>query len=76
MAKTLTLRDVPDTVVRALRQRAKRNDRSMQKEILSLLQGAVVDRASLAQQLDALRSSADTRMTVDEIHAAIEEGRP
>lgn len=76
MAKTLTLRDVPESVVRALRQRAKRNDRSMQKEILSLLQSAVVDRASLVQQLDGLRSSTKTRMTVDEIHAAIEEGRP
>ena len=48
MARTLTLRDVPEPVVRGLRERARRNRRSMQKEVLSILQGAVLDRASLA----------------------------
>lgn len=76
MAKTLTLRDVPDPVVRGLRERARRNHRSMQKEVLSILQGAVLDRASLADQLARMRARLDARMTLDEIRAGIDEGRP
>ncbi|HVE87217.1 MAG TPA: Arc family DNA-binding protein [Myxococcales bacterium] len=76
MARTLTLRDVPEPVVRGLRERARRNRRSMQKEVLSILQGAVLDRASLADQLAQVRSRLNARMTLDEIHSSIDEGRP
>ena len=72
---TLTLRDVPEPVARMLRDRARRNRRSMQKEILSIIESAVLDRASLARQLAALRSGLAAAMTVEEIHGAIEEGR-
>src|ERR1017187_9885233 len=48
MARNLTLRNVPDPVVKALRERARLNHRSMQKEVISFLQGTVLDRASLA----------------------------
>jgi plasmid stability protein len=74
--RTLTLRDVPEPVVRALRERARRSRRSMQKEILSILQGAVVDRAALEERLASLRSRAGTRMTPEEIRTAIDGGRP
>lgn len=76
MARTLTIRDVPETIVRALRSRAHRNRRSMQKEIISILEGAAIDRASSVDQLDALRVRLGANMTPDEIHEAIEEGRP
>jgi len=75
LARTLTLRDVPEPVVKTLRERARRNRRSMQKEILSILESAALDHASLARQLAGLRTSATGGMTLDEIHAAIEEGR-
>ena len=74
MSRTLTLRDVPEAVARALRERARRNRRSMQKEILAILQSAALDRASLAEQLSTLRSRLGVRMSLDEIHGAIEEG--
>ncbi len=76
MAKTLTLRDVPEPVVRALSERARRNRRSMQKEILSILESTALDRASLTKQLAAVRSGLAAGMPFDEIHGAIEEGRP
>ena len=76
MLRTLTLRGVPDSVLAALRERARRNHRSMQRELLSVLQGAVVDRASLAEQLRSLRRRVKRPMRLDEIHAGIEEGRP
>lgn len=75
MSHTLTLRDVPDPVLRALRGRARRNRRSMQKEIMSILTEAVVDRASLVNQLTTLRHRLSADMSLDEIHRAIEEGR-
>jgi plasmid stability protein len=76
MARTVTLRNVPDPVLRALRGRARRNRRSMQKEILSILEEAVVDRGSFEEQLRSLRLRLGANMTLEEIHKAIEEGRP
>jgi hypothetical protein len=48
----------------------------MQKEILSILEEAAIDRASLVERLRALRTRLGAEMTLDEIHQAIEEGRP
>ncbi len=76
MARTLTLRDVPEPVVKALRERARRNDRSMQKEILAILGAAALDRAALVRQLSALRARVGGKMSLEEIHDAIDEGRP
>lgn len=77
MSRTLTLRNVPDGVVRALRERAKRNKRSVQKELLSIVTQSMVDRASaLAQIADLRRRHLRNGMTLAEIHRAIAEGRP
>jgi hypothetical protein len=76
-SRTLTLRAVPERVVRGLRERARRNHRSVQKEILSILEGAVVDRAALADRLAELRGRArGGGLSVQEIRDAIAEGRP
>jgi len=48
----------------------------MQKEIMSILEEAAIDRASSIDQLEALRVRLGANMTLDEIHRAIEEGRP
>ena len=76
MPKTLTLRHVPDDVVEALRARAERNQRSMQRELLSIVQAVVVDRGQALTALDALRQSVKEPMTLDEIDAAVGDGRP
>lgn len=76
MAKTLTLRNVPDPVVSELRGRARRNGTSMQKELLSVVTQATIDRRSLEDQLAALRSVLKKRVPLKKIHAAIDEGRP
>lgn len=76
MARTLTLRDVPEGIVRALRERAKRNHRSMQKEILSILERSVIDRAALRRVLAGARAGNSRPMGLDEIHEGIDEGRP
>lgn len=48
----------------------------MQSELLSLVRQATVDRASLERQLAELRSRVPRRLRIEEIHEAIEEGRP
>ena len=37
------IRNVPDVVIQHLKQRAKANNRSMQKEVLSILEAAIAD---------------------------------
>ena len=76
MAKTLTLRNVPDPVVRELRSRARRSGRSMQAELLSIVKQATLDQKALVEELARIRGLASRRMVLDEIHAAIDEGRP
>lgn len=41
MAVNLSIRNVPDEVVRRLRRRAKRNRRSLQGELLAIIDDAV-----------------------------------
>ncbi len=77
MSRTLTLRNVPEEVVRALRERARRNKRSVQKELLSIVTQSMIDRTSaLAQIAELRRRHLRKGMTLSEIHRAIDEGRP
>ena len=75
MAKTLTLRNVPDAVAGALRKRAKRNGRSVQRELLDIVEAAVVDEAAAIEQLAVIRARLSRPLGEDEIRAAIAEGR-
>jgi plasmid stability protein len=76
MSKTLTLRNVPDQVVERLRERAVRNQRSMQAELLAIVRAATLDRASLREHLRELRGRQASPMTLEQIEEAIHAGRP
>jgi plasmid stability protein len=58
MAVSLSIKAVPDDLVEALRERAVRNHRSIQGELLHILEAAVRPRPfrgdALRQQLEAL----------------------
>ena len=43
---------------------------------MSILEEAAIDRASAVDQLAQLRVRLGANMTLDEIHRAIEDGRP
>ena len=43
MAVNLTIKNVPEWLVRRLRARASRHHRSLQGELMSILEGSVVD---------------------------------
>ena len=51
MAVSLSIKDVPDAVARALRQRADRNHRSIQGELLHILETTVRPKPFRAQTL-------------------------
>ena len=67
MAKTLTLRNVPDQVVRELRLRAQRNGRSMQSELLTIVKQATIDQRSFTEQLDTFRRATARPLSLDDI---------
>lgn len=87
--RTLTLRGVPEDVYRALKERAKRNRRSLNEEVIAVLAGA--ERTELYRESDERpnkqrvevmvklvekwRDRLPATMTAKEIDAAIEEGR-
>jgi plasmid stability protein len=73
---TLTIRNVPVKIVRALKSLAKRNGHSMEQELREMLKRQVPDRASAMAQIEQFWASKKRRATPEEIEAAIREGRP
>jgi antitoxin FitA len=81
---TLTLRNVPDAVHQALKAQALRNRRSVNQEVLAVVEKEVMPAqpsraevvAGIIARTDALRAKMKGFMTAEEIDAAIEEGRP
>jgi len=65
MAVTMSIKNVPDDLAEALRERARRNHRSVQGELMSILEAAVRARPFQALELRrevaalGLRTSAD-----------------
>ena len=51
MSVSLSIKDVPQDLVRALRARAEANHRSMQGELMSILEAAVAPRPFPAMEL-------------------------
>ena len=72
---TLTIRNVPAKMVRALKARAKRHGNSMEQELREMIESAVVDRATLMAQLERLRSNQTRPTTAEEINEWIRESR-
>ena len=73
---TLTIRNVPSKVVRALKARAERNRRSMEQEVRELIEAQVGDRASAVAQITRAWASQKRRPTAEEVEAWLREGRP
>jgi plasmid stability protein len=48
MPVTLSVKNAPDEIVRRLKERAKRNHRSLQGELMSILESAVAPKASMS----------------------------
>jgi len=73
---TLTVRNVPPAVIRALKRIAKRNRRSMQQEVLNLLTSVTLDRESACRQVEEAWEAQKRPTTKEEVDQWIRESRP
>jgi len=78
---TLTIRNLPDEVHSALKERAKLNRRSLNQEVIAELEGgspvegSQVRMERVMRETDEIRSRAKAFLTSEEIDAARKEGR-
>ena len=72
---TLTIRNVPTKVVRALKAQAERNRRSMEQEVRVMIAAQVGDRASAIAQIERAWTSQKRSPKAEEVEAWIREGR-
>ena len=66
MAVTLTIRNVPDQIAERLRTRAERNHRSLQGEMMALLEQSVGERG-LGEEVREYRSQSASKLTFEEV---------
>lgn len=76
---TLTIKNVPDALYERLKDRARRQRRSINQEAIVCIEQAVGsgydDEESLQKEIRAFRERAGVYVTRAEIEAAIDEGR-
>ena len=70
---TLTIRNVPTKVVRALKAQAERNRRSMEQEVRDIIEAQVGDRASAIAQIERAWRSQKRSPKADEIEAWVDQ---
>jgi len=77
---TITLKNIPPVLHRSLKERAERNRRSLNSEVLSVLEAAVDvqerNTELLLEEAARFRKSLGFTATPDEIDAARRKGRP
>lgn len=72
----LTIRNVPDKVVRSLKSLARRHNRSLEQEVRELIIGYVAARQSVVDQIDAGWAKQTRRPSAKEIDSWMAVGRP
>lgn len=72
---TLTIRNVPQRVVRRLKMLARRHNSSMEQEVRDLLEQHSQERASVLKQIEASWEHQGRRPTAAEVDAWIASGR-
>lgn len=69
MTVNLSVKNVPEELAEKLRARAQRNRRSLQRELLSILEAAVEERGALSPDADTPRRG----LTVEQVAARARE---
>jgi plasmid stability protein len=72
---TLTIRNVPDKVVKSLKTLARKNRRSMEQEVRELINEHVGERLSVLDQVEAAWNKQARRPTAAEVERWIATGR-
>lgn len=77
---TMTIKNIPDELYEQLKRRAEANRRSINNEVIVLIERAVQYQAQdpneVLERIRVLREKLDLYVTEDEITAAKHEGRP
>lgn len=77
---TMTIKNIPDELYEQLKRRAAANRRSINNEVIVLIERAVQYQAQdpneVLERVRVLREKLDLYVTEDEITAAKHEGRP
>lgn len=77
---TMTIKNIPDELYEELKLRAAANRRSINNEVIVLIERAVQYQAQdpneVLERIRVLREKLDLYVTEDEITAAKHEGRP
>lgn len=78
---SITIKEIPDDVYAALKQRAKQNRRSINSEVIYLIEQTVRSQridanSTIAAAREVRALTADSPISIDEIMEAIDEGRP
>jgi plasmid stability protein len=76
MMPTITVRNIPARVVQSLKALARRHNRSMEQEVRDLIEGYVVERRAVLDQIEAGWNKQTRRPTPTEIDAWMGVGRP
>lgn len=72
---TLTIRNVPATIVRSLKALARQRRRSMEQEVRELLETYLAERRSVLDQIEAAWGRQTRRPTASEVDAWIAADR-
>ncbi|MCB9423009.1 MAG: Arc family DNA-binding protein [Ardenticatenaceae bacterium] len=77
---TITVKNIPEDVYERLKEQAKRNRRSINSEIITLMERAVmsyrIDPDEFIERARVIRESLKFVATEEEINQAKNEGRP
>jgi plasmid stability protein len=73
---TITVRNVPPKVLQSLKALAKRHNHSMEQEVRDLLEGYVVERRAILDQIEAGWQRQTRRPTAAEVDTWMAVGRP
>jgi plasmid stability protein len=72
MSVTFSIRDVPDDLAERLRLRAKRNHRSVQGELMAILESAAAEQSAFHEERREFRGSEPQRkLTIEEVSQRI-----
>jgi plasmid stability protein len=77
---TITVKNIPEDVYERLKMQAKANRRSINNEVITLIEREVnsyrIDPEQFIKEARAIRESIDYVITDEELEQAINEGRP
>ena len=80
MPTNITIRDIPDDIYEKLKRQAELNHRSINSEVIvylkKLVQSHPIDPGQVIARAKRLKGKAKGSLSMDQIEAAVEQGRP